>query len=116
MPNLEQYLYAATRENTRISYRAAIEHYEDVWGGFLPASADSIARYLAHFAPTLAVSTLKQRLSALAAWHNEQGFPDPTKAPHVKKVLKGIADAPSSPRKTSKANSARPTCSYCRDA
>lgn len=92
MPNVNEYVSAATRENTRISYRAAIEHYEDGWGGFLPATADSIAQYLAHFAPTLAVSTLKQRLAALAAWHNEQGFPDPTKAPHVKKVLKGIAE------------------------
>ena len=90
MNETEKYIQAATRENTRLSYRAAIEHYEDVWGGFLPATADSIASYLAHYAPTLAVSTLKQRLSALAAWHNEQGFADPTKAPHVKKVLKGI--------------------------
>lgn len=88
----DKYIHAATRENTRKSYRSAIEHYESAWGGFLPASADSIAMYLAHFAPTLAVSTLKQRLAALAAWHNEQGFPDPTKAPHVKKILKGIAE------------------------
>lgn len=92
MKDIDRYINAATRENTRKSYRSAIEHYEDVWGGFLPTTADSIARYLAHFAPTLAVSTLKQRLAALAAWHNDQGFPDPTKAPHVKKVLKGIAE------------------------
>lgn len=92
MADIERYIHAATRENTRKSYRAAVEHYEDAWGGFLPATADSIAQYLAYFAPTLAVSTLKQRLAALAAWHNEQGFPDPTKAPHVKKVLKGIAE------------------------
>ncbi len=92
MSDIDRYIHAATRENTRISYRAAIEHYEDVWGGFLPATADSIAQYLVHFAPTLAVSTLKQRLAALAAWHNEQGFPDPTKAAHVKKVIKGIAE------------------------
>ena len=32
-----------------------------------------------------------QRLAALAQWHQDQGFPDPTKAPLVKKVLKGIA-------------------------
>ncbi|GAA6170302.1 site-specific integrase [Sessilibacter corallicola] len=92
MSETHKYIQAATRKNTRLSYRSAIEHYEDVWGGFLPATADSVASYLAHFAPTLAVSTLKQRLAALAAWHNEQGFPDPTKAPHVKKVLKGIAE------------------------
>lgn len=91
MSETEKHIHAATRENTRKSYRSAIEHY-DAWGGFLPATADSIASYLAHFAPTLAMSTLKQWLSALATWHNEQGFPDPTKAPHVRKVLKGIAE------------------------
>jgi len=88
----DRYIHAATRENTRKSYRAAIEHYESVWGGYLPATADSVALYLAHYAPTLAINTLKLRLSGLAAWHNDQGFPDPTKAPHVKKVLKGIAE------------------------
>lgn len=92
MDKTERYLQAATRANTRLSYRAAVEHYEDVWGGFLPATTDSIASYLAHYAPTLAVSTLKQRLAALAAWHKDQGFPDPTKAPHVKMILKGIAE------------------------
>jgi len=29
-------------------------------------------------------------LAALARWHQDQGFPDPTKAPVVKQVLKGI--------------------------
>lgn len=92
MDDVSRYVNAGTRDNTRKSYRAAVEHYEGTWGGFLPATADSIAEYLAHYAPTLALSTLKQRLAALAAWHNEQGFPDPTKAPHVRKVLKGIAE------------------------
>lgn len=36
--------------------------------------------------------SLRQRLAGIAAWHLDQGFPDPTKAPHVKKVLKGIAE------------------------
>lgn len=88
----EKYIHAATRDNTRKSYRAAVEHFESTWGGYLPATADSMARYLADYAPTLAISTLRQRLAALAAWHHDQGFPDPTKSPHVKKVLKGIAE------------------------
>ena len=88
--NTERYIQAATRENTRIAYQASIEHFESHWGGFLPATADSVARYLAHYAESLSINTLRQRLAALAAWHKEQGFPDPTKAPHVKKVLKGI--------------------------
>ncbi|MBB4814142.1 MULTISPECIES: site-specific integrase [Pseudomonas] len=90
MSDLDQYLNAATRDNTRRSYRAAIEHFEVSWGGFLPATSDSVARYLVAHAGVLAVNTLKLRLSALAQWHTSQGFPDPTKAPVVRKVLKGI--------------------------
>ncbi|MFP3670607.1 hypothetical protein SB717_36590, partial [Priestia sp. SIMBA_032] len=47
--------------------------------------------YLADHAESLSLNTLRARLAALAQWHQTQGFPDPTKAPHVRKVLKGIA-------------------------
>ncbi|MGE8453762.1 MAG: site-specific integrase [Pseudomonadales bacterium] len=90
MSELDRYLQAATRDNTRRSYRAAIEHFEVQWGGFLPATADSVARYLAAYAGELSINTLKLRLSALAQWHNSQGFADPTKAPVVRQVFKGI--------------------------
>ncbi|MGC5703261.1 tyrosine-type recombinase/integrase [Pseudomonas sp. NFXW11] len=90
MSELDPYLQAATRDNTRRSYRAAIEHFEVQWGGFLPATADSVARYLANYAGQLSINTLKLRLAALAQWHNSQGFADPTKAPVVRQVLKGI--------------------------
>ena len=88
----DHYIEAATREHTRRGYRAAIEHFEADWGGVLPATADSMARYLAAHAEKLSLNTLKQRLAALAQWHIDQGFPDPTKAPLVKKVLKGIRE------------------------
>jgi integrase len=87
---IDVYVQAATRDNTRRSYQQAVRHFEVEWKGFLPATADSVARYLAHYAPTLSVNTLRQRLSALAQWHIDQGFPDPTKAPIVRKVLRGI--------------------------
>ncbi|SFQ59323.1 Site-specific recombinase XerD [Pseudomonas sp. NFPP07] len=90
MSDLDRYLHAATRDNTRRSYRAAIEHFEVTWGGFLPATSDSVARYLAAYAGELSINTLKLRLSALAQWHNSQGFADPTKAPVVRQVFKGI--------------------------
>lgn len=92
MTELDIYLSAATRDNTRRSYRAAIAHFEAEWGGVLPATADGMARYLAAYAEKLSLNTLKQRLAALAQWHVDQGFPDPTKAPVVKKVLKGIRE------------------------
>lgn len=90
MHDLNRYLQAATRDNTRRSYRAAIEHFEVEWGGFLPATGESVARYLVAQAGKLSLNTLKLRLSALAQWHNSQGFPDPTKAPVVRQALKGI--------------------------
>jgi integrase len=90
MSDIDRYIQAATRDNTRRSYRSAIEHYEVQWGGFLPATADAIVNYLVAYAALLATSTLRQRLAALAQWHIDQGFPDPTKTPQVKKVLRGI--------------------------
>ena len=90
MSKLDQYIRAATRDNTRKSYQSAIRHFEVDWGGFLPATADSVARYLVEHAETLAINTLRQRLAALAQWHIEQGFPDPTKTPVVRKVFRGI--------------------------
>lgn len=69
----------------KISDGSALRHFEVEWGGVLPATADSVLRYLAHYASTLSVATLHHRLAAIANWHIEQGFPDPTKAPLVKK-------------------------------
>lgn len=90
MSKIDQYIQAATRDNTRQSYQAAVRHFEIEWGGFLPATADNVANYLAAYAETLSLNTLRQRLAALAQWHISQGFPDPTKAPVVRKVFRGI--------------------------
>ena len=90
MNTIDNYIHAATRDNTRQSYQSAIRHFEIEWGGFLPATADSVAKYLVDYAELLSINTLKQRLAALAQWHIEQGFPDPTKTPIVRKVIKGI--------------------------
>ncbi|WP_422596619.1 hypothetical protein [Pseudomonas sp.] len=50
----------------------------------------TVVRYLVEHASLLSSNTLKLRLSALAQWHNSQGFPDPTKAPLVRQVFRGI--------------------------
>lgn len=88
--DIERYLRAGTRDNTRRSYQQAIEHFEVSWGGFLPSTSDAIVRYLVDHAGTLSSNTLKLRLAALAQWHVSQGFPDPTKTPLVRQILKGI--------------------------
>jgi integrase len=87
---VDRYRQAARRESTERRYQQALAHFEDTWGGFLPASSEAIARYLADYAETLASSTLRANLAALAKWHLSQGFPDPTKAPYVREVLCGI--------------------------
>ena len=68
MEKADRYLSAGTRENTRKSYRATIEHFEVTWGGYLPTTGVSVVRYLAEYA------TLKQRLAALGQRHITQGF------------------------------------------
>ncbi len=90
MSQVDLYLDAAERANTRRSYASAIQHFEVEWGGLLPATIDSIARYLAAYAELLALNTLKHRLAALSRWHQDHGFPDPTKAPKIRQLLKGI--------------------------
>lgn len=90
MSRLDAYIEAAERENTRKSYSSAIRHFEVEWKGLLPATADSIARYLADHGASLSVNTLRHRLAALSRWHSDHGFPDPTRTPLVRQVLKGI--------------------------
>ena len=87
---VDKYLDAANRENTRRSYASDIRHFEEEWGGFLPATVDSVSRYLAEHAESLSLNTLRRRLAALSRWHQDQGFPDPTKSATIRQVLKGI--------------------------
>ncbi|HCF3841117.1 TPA: hypothetical protein NID17_005793 [Pseudomonas aeruginosa] len=56
----------------------------------MPASSEAVVRYLADYADTLASSTLRANLAALAKWHLSHSYVDPTKAPHVREVLRGI--------------------------
>lgn len=99
MGTVESYLELAERPNTVRSYAAAVRHFETEWRGLLPASAEMIADYLAAFAATLSVNTLEARLAGLARWHQDYGFPDPTRTQLVRRVLKGIRTAHNKPEK-----------------
>jgi len=90
MNRLTEYLNAADRDTTRRSYESAIRHFEVEWHGLLPATQESVALYLADHATILSLNTLRHRLAALARWHIDQGFADPTKSPLVRQVFKGI--------------------------
>jgi len=90
MHQVDTYLKAANRETTRRSYASALRHFEVEWKGLLPATQEMVARYLADYAASLSMNTLQHRLAALSRWHTSHGFPDPTKAPMVRQVMKGI--------------------------
>ena len=86
---MNPYIKAATADNTRKAYRSDVRHYER-WGGLLPASSESIVKYLLHYASQLNAKTLARRVTSLKHWHDYQGFPDPTHHPAVKKTLIGM--------------------------
>jgi len=96
---VDAYRALAQRANTQRSYAQALRHFEQEWRGLLPASPDTVARYLAETAATAAISTLRLRLAALARWHQDHGFVDPTRAPLVREVMKGIRAAHAAPQK-----------------
>jgi len=97
MNRVDEYLRAAERKNTLLSYASAIRHFEEEWKGLLPASSDAIARYLADYASTLSGNTLRHRLAALSRWHLDQGFADPTKSNTIRQLLKGIRTVHNTP-------------------
>lgn len=90
MSDAERYQQAARRASTARRYAQAIEHFEGEWGGLLPASSVSVVHYLAAYGARLSASTLRTHLAALAQWHQQRGFADPTKAAQVRDTLRGI--------------------------
>lgn len=90
IPLSNRYQIAATSDNTRRAYKADIRHFE-TWGGQLPATTESILRYLHAFAKILNPRTLSRHITALKQWHRYQRLADPTDAPIVGKTLTGIA-------------------------
>ena len=96
---VEDYVLAADRENTVRSYASAIRNFEEVWKGLLPTTSDTVARYLVEHATSYRLSTLRLHLAALARWHADNGFADPTRSPLVHKVLRGIKAKHASPQR-----------------
>lgn len=98
----DDYRRIGERKNTQKAYDSAIRHFQEEGKGYLPATPESVGRYLAKFAPTLSINTLQLRLAALAEWHRKQGFPDPTKTPHIKEIMRGIRQVHGKPEKRAK--------------
>lgn len=96
---VEDYVRAADRANTVRSYASALKNFEEVWKGLLPTTSDTVARYLVEHATTYRLSTLRLHLAALARWHADNGFADPTRSPLVLKVLRGIKSKHATPQR-----------------
>jgi integrase len=97
VPSDENYIFAATSNNTRKAYQADIRHFI-AWGGFLPTSTDAVMQYLHEHAKTLNTRTLTRRLTALRNWHQYQGFNDPTAHAAIRKTLVGIKNTHGKPK------------------
>lgn len=98
-PTLElarAYVHAAKAKNTVRAYRADWQHFES-WcetngQSSLPATAATVALYLAAMGSTLKPATLARRLTAITYTHRTHGFTTPASlslAP-VSQVLQGI--------------------------
>lgn len=95
------YQKAATSDNTRRAYQSDIRHFQN-WGGQLPATTESLLRYLNTYAATLNPRTLSRHITAIKQWHRYQNFPDPTLSPTVQKTLTGIARVHGKPKNKAK--------------
>jgi integrase len=92
------FIEAATAPNTRRAYDSDLRHFL-AWGGFLPASPDVVARYLAAHATTHAVATLARHLVAIRRAHALQGLPDPVRSELVRLTFRGIRRAHGRPQR-----------------
>ena len=86
---INHYLDACWADATKRAYAGDLRDFL-AWGGEVPASSESIARYIADRASKLSPATLARRLVGIGTAHTLGGYPDPTRNPLVGRVLKGI--------------------------
>ena len=80
--------------NTWRAYRSDLRHF-GAWCerrglGALPAEPDTVRLYLVDHAGTLAISTLRRRLSAISEAHQAAQLPNPTVSPVVRFAWEGM--------------------------
>ncbi len=76
-------------KNTRRAYLSDLAQFEG-WGGSIPATAETVASYLAASADIFAVSTLIRRIASISKAHRARGVPSPTTSELVKATMHGI--------------------------
>jgi len=76
-------------ENSRRAYLSDLGEFER-WGGSIPASAETVAAYLASRADTLAVATLVRHVAAISKAHEARSLRNPTRSELVRATMRGI--------------------------
>ena len=83
------YLKASLSDSTKRAYASDLDHFL-AWGGTIPASPESLARYLALHGESLSPFTLARRLVAIGKAHTAQRQANPCDSELVRSVLRGI--------------------------
>lgn len=87
--DVQRLIAASLSEGTKKGYQQDIAHFE-AWGGSIPASAETIAAYLADLATSYKTATIVRRVTALSKAHDAMGAINPTKSELVRATLRGI--------------------------
>ncbi|MCK1271569.1 MULTISPECIES: tyrosine-type recombinase/integrase [unclassified Bradyrhizobium] len=88
-PETGFFLQNSVSANSRRAYESDLREFER-GGGSIPASPEIVAEYLAQSANKLSVATLVRRLASISKAHEVRGFPNPTRSPFVRAILRGI--------------------------
>ena len=75
--------------NTKRAYTCDLAHFE-TWGGSIPASAETVAGYLAVHADQLSVATLVRRIASISKAHEAGALLNPTRSELVRATMRGI--------------------------
>ncbi len=89
-----EFIHQSKSKNTIRAYRADWSHFES-WCKYhgqssLPATAETVALYVADLAATHKAGTITRRISAISQAHQIVGMESPTKAAKVRLVMAGI--------------------------
>lgn len=87
--NVASYVRDGIAENTRRAYLSDLTKFQD-FGGSIPATAETVASYLACHADTLSVATLVRRIASISKAHRARGHASPTACELVKATMRGI--------------------------
>ena len=91
---VREFIRASKAENTLRGYQSDWRHFCAWCDGRglvpLPATAATVAEYIAQCAGRLKVGSIQRRLNAVAEAHKATGLESPTQSPIVRNTLKGI--------------------------